>query len=63
MSSLEGSPNIVNGNFNCSWCDSLNSLEGSPNTVNGNFICKGCGVKFTEEEVRKHCNVEGDIYV
>lgn len=54
---------IINGDFDCSYCKSLITLEGSPKEVNGDFYCDGCGVKFTIEEVRKHCKVGGKIYV
>ena len=32
----------VKGNFNCSYCKSLESLEGCPKEVGGNFWCCGC---------------------
>ena len=38
ITSLEGSPKEVDGNFNCS-DNYLTSLEGCPQTVKGNFIC------------------------
>ena len=37
--SLEGSPNIVYGEFVCSECVYLKSLKGSPNFVGDSFIC------------------------
>lgn len=85
LTSLIGGPNIVNGNFICSW-NKLKNLIGSPTIVNGNFNClynyltslEGCpkiiknsffyknpkyGVKFTEEDVRKVCEVGGTVYL
>ena len=63
LTSLEGAPTTVGWSFNCSDCPSLTSLEGAPTTVGGCFWCNGCGRKFTVEEVRKHCDVKGDIHV
>ena len=38
LTSLKGSPEIVNGAFNCS-NNKLTNLEGSPKRVGGNFYC------------------------
>jgi hypothetical protein len=61
ISSLEGCPERVNGNF---WCinNNLTSLEGCPEKVGGDFICYGNPGKFTEEYVRKVCDVKGKIF-
>ena len=32
----------VGGDFNCSYCNSLESLEGAPKEVNGDFNCSHC---------------------
>lgn len=32
----------VEGDFDCSWCKSLESLEGAPVNVEGNFVCSHC---------------------
>ena len=63
LTTLEGAPTTVDWSFYCSNCTSLTSLEGAPNTVGEDFYCKNTGRKFTVEEVRKHCNVGGMIYV
>ena len=39
LTSLEGSPKEVGGNFNCSYNNQLISLEGSPESVGGDFNC------------------------
>ena len=58
LTSLEGSPKTVGGSFYC-YDNQLTNLNGAPKTVGGDFIC----YKFTEEEVRKVCNVKGKVYV
>ncbi len=62
LTSLEGCPKKVGGDFDCSR-DKLTSLKGCPSEVGGDFDCSNNKVKFTEEDVRKVCNVKGDIYV
>ena len=62
LTSLEGSPKEVNGDFSCH-NNQLTSLEGSPKEVGGSFYCHNNPVKFTQEDVRKVCNVKGVIYV
>jgi transcription elongation factor Elf1 len=42
ITSLEGSPEFVGGNFECNSCDSLKSLEGAPKEVGGDFNCSWC---------------------
>ena len=61
LTSLEGSPAEVGGDFSCSY-NQLTSLEGAPTEVGGDFYCKNNKVKFTEEDVRKVCNVKGRVY-
>lgn len=61
LTSLEGAPKKVRGSFYCSFCDSLTSLEGAPKEVGRSFECTDCKTKFTEEDVRKVSNVEGNI--
>lgn len=39
LTSLNGSPKIVLGDFIIERCDTLTSLEGGPNVVNGSFSC------------------------
>lgn len=62
LTSLEGAPEKVSGDFSCADCRSLTSLEGAPKEVDGSFSCFGCKQDFTEEDVRKVCDVEGFIY-
>ena len=38
LTSLEGSPKVINGNFFC-YNNQLTSLEGSPEVINGSFFC------------------------
>lgn len=42
ITSLEGAPEFVGGNFSCNSCDSLTSLEGAPKEVGGKFDCSFC---------------------
>ena len=62
LTSLKGSPKEVGGSFYCS-DNQLTSLEGCPKEVGGSFNCYDNPGKFTEEDVRKVCNVKGGIYV
>jgi hypothetical protein len=62
LTTLKGCPGIIHSNFYCSY-NKLTSLEGCPAIVEGDFYCKGNTVKFIEEDVRKVCNVKGEIYV
>jgi len=39
LTSLEGAPKVVKGNFNCSYNTKLTSLKGSPDKVDGHFEC------------------------
>ena len=50
----------VDGFFSCS-VNQLTSLEGCPKKVNGNFYCSNNKVKFTEDDVRKVCDVKGVV--
>lgn len=34
-----------------------------PKEVGKSFYCHGCGNKFTEIDVLKVCNVNGDVFV
>ena len=42
ITSLEGAPKGVSGNFSCDNCKLLTSLEGSPEKVGGCFNCSYC---------------------
>ena len=61
LTNLKNCPNEVNGYFNCSY-NQLTSLEGCPKEVGKNFYCYGNKVKFTEEDVRKHCNAKINMF-
>jgi hypothetical protein len=63
LTTLEGCPEIVKGNFSCSNNNYLTTLQGCPKYVSGYFYCRNNKVKFTEEDVKKLCNVKGVIYV
>jgi hypothetical protein len=41
----------------------FNHKEGCPKEVGGDFDCYNNPIKFTQEDVRKVCNVKGVIYV
>ena len=60
--SLKGAPTYVGGEFGCG-NNKLTSLEGAPKTVGGSFNCRYNPVKFTEEQVRAVCDVDGRIFV
>ena len=63
LKTLEGlNVKVVDGKFDCS-NNKLTSLEGCPYKVSGDFICSGNSTKFTEEEVRKYCEVGGKVIV
>ena len=42
LTSLQGAPQEVEGNFNCSSCKNLTSLQGAPQEVGGRFCCDFC---------------------
>jgi len=60
--SLKGAPTYVGGEFGCG-NNKLTSLEGAPKIVGGSFNCRHNPVKFTEEQVRAVCDVDGRIFV
>lgn len=62
LTSLQGAPKSVKGDFYCNG-NRLISLEGAPQYVGGIFDCSENAIKFTEEQVRAVCEVEGEIYV
>ena len=61
LKSLKNCPNEVGGYFSCNGCPKLDSLEGCPKEVYRNFYCNDCKRKFTKEEVRSLCKVNGYI--
>ena len=62
LTSLEGAPKEVRWNFDCSR-NELTSLEGAPREVGRHFDCSRNSTQFTEEDVRKVCNVKRKIIV
>ena len=60
--SLKGAPTYVGGEFGCG-NNKLTSLDGAPTYVGGSFNCRYNPVKFTEEQVRAVCDVDGRIFV
>lgn len=62
LKTLVGGPEEVRKNFLCDHND-LTSLEGAPKTVMGFFNCSDNKTKFTEKDVKKVCNVGGEISV
>ena len=58
--SLKNCPYSTFG-FSCSYCSQLDSLEGCPKEVKSYFYCGGCKRRFTKEEVRSLCKVNGTV--
>lgn len=50
----------INGNFNCSFCDSLKTLIDAPKKVTGNFDCRGCKSITSLSGIQKEIN--GNFY-
>lgn len=63
LKSLKGCPKKIGGNFDCSNCDNLVSLSGCPKKVGGYFNCEYCGTQFTEQDVKKYCQVTDEVIV
>ena len=61
LKSLEGAPEKVGGDFDCSYCNSLESLKGAPKEVKG-FYCVDCRslktLKGAPEKVRGNFNCD-----
>ena len=62
LTSLINSPSIVVGGFYCG-SNQLISLKGAPKSVGRDFFCGLNRVKFTEEQIRAKCDVQGNVYV
>ena len=60
LTSLEGAPKETNG-FYCNE-NLLTSLKGAPKKVKGKFDCRSNIVQFTDNDVRKVCDVRGTIF-
>ena len=64
ITSLEGSPKFIFGNFYCSNCSKLKSLKGGPEQIEGSAYIKNCGKKFTENDLDKsNIKVNDEIYL
>ena len=63
LTSLEGAPQKVGRNFDCSGCSKLKSLCGAPKLVGGNFRCKYYNKRFTIDDIKKICEVKGEIRI
>lgn len=48
ITSLEGAPKKVGGDFSCARCHGLTSLEGGPEEVGGNYDCSSCDITSLE---------------
>ena len=42
LETLDGCPEVVDGNFDCSGCKNLKSLKGAPKNVSDCFDCSNC---------------------
>lgn len=62
LTSLEGAPEIVKGKFNCSG-NQLTSLKGVPSEVGKDFVYSNNKIQFTEEDVRRVCNIKGNTFI
>jgi hypothetical protein len=60
LTTLEGSPKIVNGNFSCHK-NILITLKGCPKYVGNDFRCYYNIFRFTIEDIKKLCNIKGRI--
>lgn len=58
---LSGFPETIEGYFSVE-SNNLTSLEGCPKVVKSDFFCRGNPGKFTEADVRKICEVHGEVY-
>ena len=62
LKSLKGAPEYVGGNFSCHSCNLLKTLDGAPEEVGGDFSCFNCGKVFSEDDIKKVSNINGNIY-
>ena len=62
LKTLENSPKEVIGDFFC-YNNQLTTLEDAPKIVGGTFNCTNNKTQFTENDVRKVCDVKGKIIV
>ena len=61
FTTMRGFPQTIGGDFYIAH-NKLTSLNDCPQTVGGDFFIKNNETVFTEEEIRKVCNVKGTIY-
>lgn len=61
LTTLENTPDEVGDTFDCSY-NQLTSLEGAPNTAE-NFWCNNNLIQFTQNDVKKVCNVKSEIII
>ena len=55
LTSLEGAPKEVGGDFNCSYCSKLTSRKGAPKKVVGRFWCSNCpNLIITQQDKKKY---------
>ena len=62
LTSLKGTPKKIGMHFGCN-NNKLTTLEGVTKEVGGDFYWSENTTKFTETDVRKVCNVKGEIFV
>ena len=60
LTTLKGAPKEVDG-FYCNG-NLLTSLKGAPKKIKGDIFCFNNSVQFTDNDVRKVCDVRGTIY-
>ena len=61
LTSLRGCPRKIEKFFDCRY-NKLTSLEGAPEEVVGDFVCSYNKIQFTDNDVRKVCDVRGTIF-
>ena len=59
LTSLEGAPQKINGDFNCSFNKNLTSLEGAPQEGVKDFYCFECNLMSLEGAPKK---IQGNFY-
>ena len=59
LTSLEGAPKKINGDFNCSFNKNLTSLEGAPQEGVKDFYCFECNLMSLEGAPKK---IQGNFY-
>jgi len=62
LKNLFGCPKNIKGDFYAAY-NKIENLNGSPEIVEGDYVIKGNNAKFTKEEIRKLCEVGGNVIV